>query len=181
MFYREVGGEEAYQTRMAQTARQTKNEKPVVQGKDLDTDAVYIGDIYGKGAFFMHTLRYVIGDEIFFPTLKKLATDSKYTYDNFVNTDDVEKLFSTESGKNLKPLFDFYLRTINKLDVVVKQVGDTKYKISTTNFDMELPVEVTTDKGTQKITLTKAGTELESTSMPIVDPKVFYLKRVIYE
>lgn len=181
MFYREVGGEEAYQTRMAQTARQTKNEKPVVQGKDLDTDEVYIGDIYGKGAFFMHTLRYVIGDEIFFPTLKKLATDPKYTYDNFVNTDDVEKLFSGASGKDLKPLFDFYLRTINKLDVTVKQTGDNKYKISAANFDMELPLEISTDKGSQKITLTKAGTEVESTSMPIVDPKVFYLKRVIYE
>ena len=28
-----------------------------------------------KGSFFMHSLRYVIGDELFFPTLKKLATD----------------------------------------------------------------------------------------------------------
>lgn len=129
----------------------------------------------------MHTLRYVIGDEIFFPTLKKLATDPKYTYDNFVNTDDVEKLFSGASGKDLKPLFDFYLRTINKLDVTVKQTGDNKYKISAANFDMELPLEISTDKGSQKITLTKAGTEVESTSMPIVDPKVFYLKRVIYE
>jgi hypothetical protein len=46
---------------------------------------------------------------------------------------------------------------------------------------MELPLEVTTDKGSQKITLTKAGIEVESASMPIIDPRVFYLKRVIYE
>ncbi|HEY0741421.1 MAG TPA: M1 family metallopeptidase [Chryseosolibacter sp.] len=181
MFYREVGGEEAYQAFMARTARQTENKKPVVQGKDLDTDVVYIGDIYGKGAFFMHTLRYVIGDEIFFPTLKKLATDPRYTYDNLVNTDDVEKLFSSASGKNLKPLFDFYLRTINKLDITVKQVDNAKYQIASANFDMALPLEVRTDKGSEKITLTKAGTVVESASMPIIDPKVFYLKRVIYE
>ena len=181
MFYREVGGEDAYQQRMAQTARATKNEKPVVQGKDLDTDEVYISDIYGKGAFFMHTLRYVIGDEVFFPTLKKLATDPKYTYNNFVNTDDVEELFSSASGKNLKPLFDFYLRTTNKLDVSVKQIDNKKYKVSAINFDMELPLEMVTDKGPQKIMLTKAGTDIESESLPIIDPKVFYLKRVIYE
>ncbi len=181
MFYREVGGEEAYLKHMAQTARQTENKKPVVQGKDLDSDAVYIGDIYGKGAFFMHTLRYVIGDEIFFPTLKKLATDPQYTYDNFVNTDDVEKLFSTASSKNLKPLFDFYLRTINKLDVSVRQVDEKKFRVSATNFDMELPLEVNTDKGLQKITLTKGGTVVESASMPVIDPRVFYLKRVVYE
>jgi hypothetical protein len=113
--------------------------------------------------------------------LKKLATDPEYTYNNFVNTDDVEKLFSTASGKDLKPLFDFYLRTINKLDVSVKQVDDKMYKVSASNFDMALPLEIKTDKGLEKITLTKEGSVVESASMPVIDPKVFYLKRVIYE
>jgi aminopeptidase N len=181
MFTRDVAGEEAYLKQMAGMARNTQNKKPVVQGKDLDTDEVYIGDIYGKGAFFMHTIRYVIGDEIFFPTLKKLATDPQYTYNNFVNTDDVEKLFSTASGKSLKPLFDFFLRTTNKLEISVKQTDEKKFKIAATNFDMAIPIEVITDKGSKKITLTKEGIELESESMPIVDPKVYYLKRVAYE
>jgi hypothetical protein len=92
---------------MQQTARATQNKAPVVQGKDLDTDVVYTGDIYGKAAFFRHTPCYVIGEEIFSPTFKKLTTDPKYTYDNLVNTDDVEELFSTASNQNLKPLFDF--------------------------------------------------------------------------
>ena len=47
----------------------------------------------------------------FSPPLKKLATDPKYTYDNFVTTDDVEKLFSHASEQDLKPFFDFYTRT----------------------------------------------------------------------
>ena len=55
----------------------------------------------------MHSLRYLIGDEIFFPTLKKLATDPKYTYDNTVTTDDVEKLFSSAASKNLKRFLIF--------------------------------------------------------------------------
>ena len=66
----------------------------MVGGDELSEDETYAGtDIYAKGSFFMHSLRYVIGDDLFFPTLKKLATDPKYTYDNFVTTDDVEKLF----------------------------------------------------------------------------------------
>ncbi len=181
MAYRELAGEDAYLKRMAETASQTQNKAPVVQGKDLDTDQVYIGDIYGKGAFFMHTLRYVTGDEIFFQTLKKLATDPKYTYDNLVVTDDVEQLFSSASGKDLKPLFDFFLRTTSKLDVSVKKGRDNKYTIVAQNFDMPLPIEVVTDKGTQKMTLDKKGFSVESTTMPIVDPAVWYLKRVIYE
>ncbi len=103
----------------------------------------------------MHTLRYVIGDDIFFPTLKKLATDPQYTYDNFVTTDDVEKLFSTVSRKNLKPLFDFYLRTTNKLEILVKQTGDKTYDLSLQNFDMLLPVDITTSSGTQRMELGK--------------------------
>ena len=53
----------------------------------------------------MHTLRYVIGDSIFFPTLKHLATDSNTTYMHTVNTDDVQRLFSQASGMDLSPLF----------------------------------------------------------------------------
>lgn len=181
LYYRELEGEESYLKRMAQNARNSQNQKPIVQGKDLDTDVVYIGDIYGKGAFFMHTLRYVIGDEIFFPTLKKLATDPNYTYDHQINTDDVEHLFSLASGKNLKPLFDFFLRTPNKLDVNVKQGNDNSYTIKALNFEMPVPIEVQTDSGVQKITLSKEGSTIKSATMPVVDPKVYYLKRVIYE
>jgi aminopeptidase N len=180
LYTRELEGEESYLKRMAQTARATQNEKPVVQGKDLDTDVAYIGDIYGKGAFFMHTLRYVMGDENFFPTLKKLATDPNYTYDHQINTDDVEHLFSIESKRDLKPLFDFYLRTTNKLEINVKQ-GYDDYTIKILNFDMALPIEIQTDSGIQKIILDKKGTKVKSATMPVVDPKVYYLKKVTYE
>jgi aminopeptidase N len=181
LFQREAEGEESYLKRMQQTARAIGNKVPVVQGKNLDTDVAYQGDIYGKGAFFMHTLRYVIGDEVFFPTLKKLATDPQYTYDNLVSTDDVEKLFSQASGNNLKPLFDFYLRTTNKLDVNVKQSGENKYTIALLNFDGPLPIEVITASGSTVTVLDKKGITVESDTPPIIDPKVYYLKRVIYE
>ncbi|MDQ3682722.1 MAG: M1 family metallopeptidase, partial [Bacteroidota bacterium] len=181
MAFRELGGEEAYLQRMKSTAMHTQNRYPIVRGEEVDSDSAYHGDIYGKGAFFMHTLRYVIGDDIFFPTLKKLATDPKYTYHNFVTTDDVEKLFSTASGKNLKPLFDFYLRTINKLEILVRQTGDKIYDLSLQNFDMLLPVEITTSLGTQRIDLGKKPVRVTSDKTPGIDEKVYYLKRVILE
>jgi aminopeptidase N len=181
LYTRELEGEAAYLKRMQQTARSIQNKIPVVQGKDLDTDAVYHGDIYGKGAFFMHTLRFVTGDELFFPTLKKLATDSKYTYDNLVRTDDVEQLFSAAAGKDLKPLFDFYLRTINKLEVQVKQTGDAQYQVQLLNFEIPLPLEIKTDKETKTIMVDKKGIAVQSATQPVIDPSVYYLKRVVYE
>jgi hypothetical protein len=38
-----------------------------------------------------------------------------------------------------------------------------------------------TNTGIRKITLDKKGTLVKSTSMPVIDPKVFYLKKVILE
>lgn len=181
LYVREMEGEEAYLKRMRQTGRNTQNVKPIVQGEVVDSDDTYHGDIYGKGAFFMHTLRFVIGDSIFFPTLKKLSTDPRYTYDNLVTTDDVEKLFSADSHRDLKPLFDFYLRTILKLEMDVKQVEDKKYVIRLLNFDGALPVEVLVNGKIIRYTIDKGGVTIVADSLPQVDPTGYYLKKVIVE
>jgi len=181
LIVRDLDGEEAYQKRMQQTARNASNKLPIVQGDEIDSDQTYHGDIYGKGAFFMHTLRFVMGDEIFFPTLKKLATDPQYTYDNTVVTSDVEKLFSSAYGKSLQPLFKLFLYTTDKLEVGVKQTGDDAYVVKLNNLDMAIPLEVQTDSGVQRITVDNKGVTVKSKSLILIDPKVFYLKKVIYE
>lgn len=181
LFIREAEGEEAYIKRMQQMGRYTQNQKPVVLGTNINSDDAYHGDIYGKGAFFMHTLRYVIGDEVFFPAIKKFATDARYTYDNLVTTDDVEQFFSRESGTSLKPLFDFYLRTTRKLEIQVTRTGDINYNIKLLNYDGALPLDITTSDGVTRKVIDKKGIAVESRTQPVVDEKGFYLKRVILE
>lgn len=181
MATRELAGEDAYLKRMQQTARSSSNRFPIVRGEEVDSDSAYHGDIYGKGAFFMHTLRYVMGDDLFFPTLKKLATDPKYTYDNTVVTADVEKLFSGAYGKTLNPLFHLFLYTTDKLEVHVRQTGEDKYTIKLQNLDMSIPLDVQTDTGIKRIMVDKKGTAVTSKSQVLIDPKVFYLKKVILE
>lgn len=180
LYYRDMEGEEAYLRRMRNTARNFSG-KAVILADTADTDLAYSGDIYGKGAYFMHSMRYLIGDEIFFPTLKKLATAPEYTYDNMVTTADVEKLFSSASGMNLKPFFDFYLRTTNRFEVMVKQLADDRYRISLANFDMPLPMEVTTTEGKKKLMIDKKGIEVKSITPPEVDKQGYYYKRIVLE
>jgi aminopeptidase N len=151
----------------------------VVPGEEVTEEEVYSGgDIYGKGSFFMHSLRYLIGDEVFFPTLKTLATDPQYTYDHFVTTTDVEKLFSSKSGKDLKPFFDFYLRTTQVLDVNIKEIGFQKYQIKVANLMMPLPFEVTANDKTSRLVMDNQGLIIHSTLPPQVDAKGYYLKKV---
>jgi hypothetical protein len=129
----------------------------------------------------MHTLQYVMGDTLFFATLKGFATDPNFTYDHQNVTDDVEQYFSKAYGKSLKPLFDFYLRTTNKLEVSVKARPRDKYLITLLNIGTELPVDVTTDTGTNRMTLTPKGIIVESKTAPVIDKDGWYLKKVILE
>ena len=178
LFCREANGERGYDSAMVMLKNGIGNQKPIVLGEGVNSADAYYGDIYTKGAFFMHTLRYVLGDNIFFPTLKKLATAPQYTYDNFVTTDDVEQLFSKASGKELKPLFDFYLRTTKLLEITIKQSGFNEYAISSKNVPMSLPIDILTDNGTEQITLTGKRVKIKSSFPPVADPKGYYLKTV---
>ncbi|MFM2139637.1 MAG: hypothetical protein RJA57_1944, partial [Bacteroidota bacterium] len=134
--------------------------------------------IYTKGSFFMHSLRFLIGDSVFLPTLKQLATDPAYTYDHFVTTRDVEALFSRASGQDLKPFFDFYMRTTDVLDFTVKETGYQQYLIRISNFFMPLPVEVYTTEGKQRLLVGKDGIRVSSRTPPQVDPRGFYLTKI---
>ena len=178
LFSREAAGERGYDSTMVKMKNAIRNEKPIVQGEVMNSMDAYYGDIYPKGAFFMHTLRYVIGDEVFFPTLKKLATAPEYTYDNFVTTDDVEQLFSKSSGKNLKPLFDFYLRTTKYLEIAVKQTGFNEYAVMSKNVPMPLPIDILTSQGTNRIIITDRWVKMKSSFSPVIDPNGYFLKVV---
>jgi aminopeptidase N len=180
--FRELTGEKGYDSLLMHFKKYVENEKPLVQGDEVNSQDTYGRDIYFKGALFMNTLRYVVGDEVFFPTLKKLATDPKYTYDNFITTDDVEKLFGHESKMNLKPLFDFYLRTTNLLEITIKQTGLTSWVVQAKQMpSMPLPIEISGSNGSTKFQLTTQPIKIESQTLPILDAGSHYLKRVIIE
>jgi hypothetical protein len=113
--------------------------------------------------------------------LKRLATDSSYTYTHTVNTDDVQQLFSKAAGTDLSSLFNLYLRTTQKLEIYVRQQDTAKYLIRLYNFDQPLPLDITTNEGTTRRMVDKKGIIVISTTLPVVDAKTFYLKKVVYE
>lgn len=179
--YRELAGEEAYHEVMSGHKSRVKNAKPLVQGDAVNSVDTYTGDLYFKGSCFMHALRYVTGDAIFFPTLYTLATDSAYTYNNTVTSSEVEELFSKAAGKNLQPLFDFYLRKTEVLQFSIKNTKYQTYRLQLLNLDMPLPVEVTTDKGTQQLLLTREGITVQSSIPPTLDGKGYFIKKIQFE
>jgi aminopeptidase N len=181
LYIKDYDGEDAYNKYFQRAALGFQNTTPIVQHPDMDEEAAYIGDIYGKGAFFMHTLRYIMGDSLFFPSLKKFINSPQYTYDNLVSTDDVQQFFSKESGMDLRPLFDLYLRGTNKLEVHIKSMPKDQYLITLQNMNLPLPMNIMTDVGTKRMIVDTKGITVQSKTMPIIDFDSFYLKKVVIE
>jgi len=182
LYVREFEGQRAYVDMFKnQVFAGIQNKIPVVMGKDIDEEAAYNNDIYPKGAFFMHTLCYIMGDSLFFPALKKFVTSPQYTYDNLVTSDDVEQFFSNESGRNLKPLFDLYLRTINKLEIHIKQMPNNRYLVQLQNMNIPLPMDITTDAGTKRLTIDSKGIFVDSKTLPVIDADTYYIKKITIE
>src|SRR5689334_19067946 len=74
-------------------------------------------DIYNKGSWIMHTLRFALGDEAFFKVLRRFAypdpaleqvTDGKQC--RFATTDELLAIAEKESGRKLGWFWELYLR-----------------------------------------------------------------------
>ncbi len=63
---------------------------------------VYYRTIYGKGAFFLATLRSELGDEAFFQALQRYYQRQRY---EVATNEDVQQAFEDASGRNLDDIF----------------------------------------------------------------------------
>lgn len=181
LFFRDMRGERGYDSVMVRKRAGVRGLKPVITDSSAYLNSRYNTDMYTKGAFLMHTLRFVLGDSVFFPAIKKFVTDVKYPYIKSFTTDDVERYYSATYGKSLKPLFDFYLRTIDFMDFQLTQSTPDTYYLTIKNSPMELPLDIMTDKGILHTVTPAAGKRLmiKSRTQPIIDPKQYYYKTVL--
>ena len=93
----------------------------------------------------------------------------------------MERVFEQASGKDLSSLFHLYLYTTGKLEINVRPTDATHYRVQLLNIEMPLPVDITTSTGTSRQVVDKKGVVVTSASMPQIDTKDFYLKKVIYD
>jgi len=103
-------GRDRYLDYMERMRGRIRNRKPIVQGKDLDSIHAYTGDIYFKGAWVLHTLRWLIGDEAFFRILHDFPNDPRYAYGH-ATTQDFIDFVAAETGRDLGWFWKRYLFT----------------------------------------------------------------------
>ena len=70
------------------------------------TSRVYRAIVYNKGASVLHMLRRLVGDEAFFSGLRRFYDERKYQK---AGTDDVQRAFELETGRDLARFFDRWI------------------------------------------------------------------------
>ena len=123
-------------------------------------------DMYNKGGNMLHTLRQLIdNDEKWRLILRKMNADF---YHQTVTTKQIENFLSKETGFNLNPFFNQYLRTI-KIPTLEHTIENKtlKYRWTNTVANFEMPLKTSINgkekwiyptSNWKKLELTLAGT-----------------------
>jgi aminopeptidase N len=121
--------------------KKVKNDRPIITARG--TNAEPPQDQYFKGALFINTLRSIVNDHTrWFALIHGFYQHFKYQN---IMTEDVEQYFNQQTGMNLTPIFDQYLRhtAIPTLELKFDEpAGSVQYRWQADEKDFAMPVRV---------------------------------------
>ena len=185
LYLEKTVGREAYIASMANRYKNLHNTKAVApRDPGATTDD---GDIYDKGALILSTLRYYIGDDAFFRSLRRMTypdpkmekvTDGTQT--RFATTDDFMRIAERESGKDLGWFFELYFRqpALPKLSTSVNgNVLELKWE-TPNNMPFPMPIDVKIGNETRRVEMPGGnGTvKLPQGAVYTIDPESWVLR-----
>ncbi|HED10529.1 MAG TPA: hypothetical protein ENJ10_07555 [Caldithrix abyssi] len=177
LYVEQVAGKEAYLDYMREKMHSIRNHAPIIAGKNLSTTEAYNGDVYNKGAAFLHSLRFVLGDSLFKNMLYHWATDSTTRGGKTVVTADFLKHVNRYTPAPQDSLFHFFLNTTRRLEFQVDSVTTNRYRVLVPGIRFPLPLQVGTSAGIQKLTIPPGGLIIASNGYPVIDPEDWYYKK----
>ena len=124
------------------TRRNIKNDIPIIGKYGVNNTGS--GDMYYKAASMIHTIREIINDDKKFR--KILIKMNSQFYHSSVSTEEIENFFIKETGLNLIPVFNQYLRTIEipELEYSIKN-KKLKYRWTNCVSGFKMPLNISTD------------------------------------
>ncbi len=157
-------GRKAYDVEMRRNAH-FANRRPVAPLESTDSHAIYFGggganDIYSKGAWVLHTLRWHLGDERFFTCLRRFcypteaaaaATDGSQV--RLVDTEDFARLVAEVAGEDLGWFFAVYIRQPRLPELIEERKGGVlhlRWQVPA-GLRFELPVPVVVGDRLQRV------------------------------
>ncbi len=165
-----------------------RNRAAVAPRESMAVDAMGDRDVYFKGGWILHTLRYLIGDEAFFESLRRMAyptvelesvTDGSQC--RFASTEDFRRIVEQRSGRDLAWFFDVYVRQPELPELAVTRDGPRLRLqwITPDGLPFPMPVEVSFSGETRTVDMSTGSAEIElpDTVHAGVDPRMRILKK----
>jgi len=158
-----------------------KNEQPIAPRKEMTSDEAYTNDMYSKGMYVLHTLRYYLGDDVFRLVLRRWAypdpemekvTDGSQC--RFATTDEFLEIAEDVSGKKLDWFWEVYFRQAS-LPVLKAEIKNNSLFLEwqiENNIDFPLPVGVRVGDEIIKVEMTggKGSVKISDGVELVIDP-----------
>ncbi len=173
-------GEQRYLDYMSMVRGRISNRTPIVQGDNLTSAGAYTGDIYPKGAWVLHMLRWLLGDDEFFEVIWRFANDEAFAY-GFVETEDFMALVAEVSDRDdLAWFWDRYVFNAKlprwTISRETRPEGDlVRLSWNEPDFEMPLPIRVGEDIRRVEMPGGMAEFEVSSGQQVEVDPEGWVL------
>jgi aminopeptidase N len=119
--------------------RSVRNDSPIIGNYGVNNEGS--GDMYPKGALLLNTLRHVINnDELWWKIILNYSETFRH---KIIDTETVIAFFNKESGMNLTPIFNQYLRYKSIPSLVLKKnKKKIEYRWNSDVDDFAMPVDV---------------------------------------
>lgn len=143
-------GEAAYTHTMYQSYLGLVNCHPVVMEGVITSDQAFNSDIYGKGGWTLHTLRWLIGDDLFWQATRELLygvnETQKLAYPiapKYRSTQDFINVVNKLTGEDYTWLFNVYLKQAALPELIQKQTDNKLILKWKTPNNLAFPMPIT--------------------------------------
>lgn len=189
-------GREAALAKLRADSKRILDRGPIAPREPRTTDEMYFAqegstapgiDIYMKGARVLHTLRWLVGDEVFFRTLRRWAYPDpalEATLDGsaarLVDTEELIAIAEREAGMELDWFFEVYLRRAARPRLDVQREGDDLVLrwVAPDGLPFPMPVPVNDGRETFRLDMPGGPVRLKAASFALViDPDDWLLRQ----
>jgi aminopeptidase N len=185
LYVEEIDGIEAYHGYLA-ADRRFSNQYAIAPRESRTASQITRAPIYGKGAWVLHTLRYLLGEDALRKALRRMAypdpemervTDGHQV--RFATTDDFMQIAEEVSGLDLDWFFEVYTRQ-PQLPELKAEFGDQELVLVWSvpeGLSFPMPIDVKLGEEIRRVQIPAAGLliRVEPGISPVIDPEGWVL------
>jgi len=180
-------GEAAYQHRMYESYLGLVNCHAIVLDGEITSNQAFNSDIYGKGGWTLHTLRWLIGDEKFWQATRYLVYGEDFELNDEItpryrNTQEFIDIVNKVTGDDYTWLFNVYLKQAElpnlKTDIAAETLTLNWQVPGNVDFPMPIPVSINGEINVIDVPAGGASIAIPRGARVIVDPEMKVLRKL---